>query len=95
MSDNFVDPILAEDFDPNGPEPNVVYSKGNIFNLKSLQKRQPPHDLFDPVLIHTKALKEGATEEEAMAAVEAAEAAMVSEMEARDKKEAEADDQNN
>ena len=27
MSDNYVDPILAEDFDPNGPEPTVDYSK--------------------------------------------------------------------
>lgn len=104
MSDNFVDPILAEGFDPNGPEPNVVYSKANIINLSSLQQsEEPPHThgfmgLIEPVTAHSKALKEGATEEEAVAAADAAQKAIQEAMEAQFNNESQntaADDQDN
>lgn len=65
MSDKFVDPILAEGFDPNGPEPNVVYSRNNIINLNSFQQNSAESELNNPELLYTKALEEGATEEEA------------------------------
>jgi len=35
MSDNFVDPILAEDFDPNGPPPTVDYSKMKFMDINT------------------------------------------------------------
>ena len=85
MSDNYVNPILAEDFDPDGPAPNVDYSKMKLIDLRSDKIIKQPNEngeivltveekaLLDPSparLAYNKAKKEGATEEEARAIAE-------------------------
>ena len=78
MSDNYVDPILAEDFDPNGPVPNVDYSKMKLIDFNTGKIIKQPNENGEIVLTkeekallapsparlaYNKAKKEGATEE--------------------------------
>ena len=85
MSDNYVDPILAEDFDPDGPAPNVDYSKMKLIDVNAREEIKLQEAEMDPVLtveekalilpsparlVYNKAILEGATEEVARAAAE-------------------------
>ena len=67
MSDVYYDPILAEDFDPNGPVPDVDYSKfcclGDSLTNKQLIKNVKILERNVFRVAYNEAIQQGVTEE--------------------------------